>query len=354
MTESPDVVFEERDGLGLILLNRPKALNALTTDMLRRMDAKLQEWAGRADIAAVVAEGAGERAFSAGGDIRALYEDGQTGGPLRAEFYRVEYRYNRRLFRFAKPHLALIDGVTMGGGVGASVPGSHRVATERTVVAMPETGIGLFPDVGGSHLLPRCPGETGLYLALTGARLGAADCLYLGIATHFVPAARLDALVDATMDALAAASDRSRRGIDAVLAEFATDPGPPPMAEHRPAIDRCFAADSVEAILANLAGEGSAWAAQTAATLHTKSPTSLKIALRQLRAGPGLTFEDCMVMEYRLSQRCMQGHDFFEGVRAVVIDKDNAPRWRPATLEEVSTAEIEAYFAPLERDLVFT
>ena len=341
MSGATGIRFERRGGLGLVILDRPRALNALTLDMIRALDARLDDWAGDAAVRTVAIRGAGGRAFCAGGDVRALY-DGDAD--FRATFYRDEYRLNRRIFRYAKPYVALIDGVTMGGGVGVSVHGSHRVASERTLFAMPETSIGLFPDVGGGYFLPRRPGRIGMYLALTGARLRAADCLYAGIATHHVPGDRLDALVDALADG----------DVDAVLARFATDPGPPPLAERRAAIDRCFAGGSVAAIVATLEAESGDWARATRATLAAKSPTSLKLTFRQLSAGATLDFEAVLVMEYRLSQFCMAGPDFFEGVRAVVIDKDNAPRWRPATLAEVPEAEIDRAFRPLgDRDLDF-
>ncbi|MEX0814730.1 MAG: enoyl-CoA hydratase/isomerase family protein [Dongiaceae bacterium] len=341
MSGAQPILFERRGRLAVVTLNRPAALNALTLDMIRQLDRKLADWAVDPSVGAVVIRGAGERAFCAGGDVRALY-DGDAA--YRAAFYRDEYRLDRRVFRFPKPYVALIDGVVMGGGVGVSVHGSHRVASERTLFAMPETGIGLFPDVGGGYFLPRRPGRIGMYLALTGARLGAADCLYAGIATHHVPGDRLDALVDALADG----------DVDATLVRFATDPGPPPLAERRAAIDRCFAGGSVETIIATLEAESGDWARTARATLAAKSPTSLKLTFRQLSAGATLDFEAVLVMEYRLSQFCMAGHDFFEGVRAVVIDKDNAPRWRPATLAEVTDAEIDRAFRPLgDSDLNF-
>ena len=340
MSGASGIRFERRGGLGLVTLDRPRALNALTLDMIRALDARLAAWAADASVRAVAIRGAG-KAFCAGGDLTALCEGDAA---YRRIFFRDEYRLDRRVFRFPKPYLALIDGVVMGGGVGVSVHGSHRVASERTLFAMPETGIGLFPDVGGGYFLPRRPGRIGMYLALTGARLRAADCLYAGIATHYVPGDRLDALVDALADG----------DVEATLARFASDPGPPPLAEHRAAIDRCFAGSSVEAIVATLEAESGDWARTTRATLAAKSPTSLKLAFRQLSAGATLDFEAVLVMEYRLSQFCMAGHDFFEGVRAVVIDKDNAPRWRPATLAEVTEAEIDRAFRPLgDRDLRF-
>ncbi len=339
-----EILLEVRGAAAVATLNRPRALNALTLDMIHAFYPRLGQWAADREIGAVVVQGAGERAFCAGGDIRALY-DGGPGSRITAQFFRDEYRLNHRIFHFPKPYVALMDGITMGGGVGLSVHGSHRIVTEATVFAMPETGIGLFPDVGGSYFLPRLPGEVGMYLALTGSRLKAADCLYAGIADAFVPAARLDELVAA----LAAGET-----VEAVLERVAEDPGPAPLSDLREAIDRCFAGESVEAIEAALEEEGSAWARETLAQMAGKSPTSQKIAFRQLRTGRRLGFDDCMIMEYRLSQRVMAGHDFFEGVRAAVVDKDQTPRWRPASLAEVSDEDIEAYFAPLgERDLSF-
>jgi len=335
-----EILFTRQGGIGRVTLNRPRALNALTADMALEFDETLVDWAADDGVAAVVIAGAGERAFCAGGDIRALYAAlERPGDPLPRDFYWHEYRLNHRIHAFAKPYVALVDGVVMGGGVGVSIHGSHRVLTERSLFAMPETGIGLFPDVGMTHVLPRMPGRLGLYLGLTGARLRAADALYCGVGTHYAPSARLDDLVTAL------AADPG--DVDAIVAGFATDPGPPPLAAHRPLIDRCFAGESVEAILASLAAEPGDWAAETLATLRSKSPASLKVTHRQITRGAGLDFAACMRLEFRLSQHFCAGHDFAEGIRAVVIDKDGAPKWKPARLAEVSDADVEAYFAPL-------
>ncbi|MDF2764634.1 MAG: enoyl-CoA hydratase [Rhodospirillales bacterium] len=342
-----DILFERRGGLGLIRLNRPQALNALTLDMTRRLDRALKGWAADSEIKLVAIRGAGDRAFCAGGDVRALYKEG-PGNPYTEIFYREEYALNRNIFRFPKPYVALIDGIVMGGGVGISVHGSHRVVTERTVFAMPETGIGLFPDVGATWLLSHCPGETGIYLGLTGARIRASDLLALGLAEAMVPSSRLDAL-DAALPEI-----RTRGQTDTLLRAHAADPGPPELGPHRATIDRCFAEPTVERILEALDAEGTEWARATAATLRTKSPTSLKVALQQLRLGRALPdFEAAMRLEFRLVQHFMAGGDFFEGVRAVVIDKDQRPRWSPDRLEAVSEAAVAAYFAPLERELDF-
>ena len=335
MSGAPEILFDVSDGLALVTLNRPAALNALTLGMIRAFHAKLDAWATDASVRLVAVRGAGEKGFCAGGDIRALY-DGR-GTAITADFFREEYRLNHAIFHYPKPYVALMGGIAMGGGVGVSVHARHRVVCEATVFAMPETGIGLFTDVGGSYFLPRMPGKLGVYLALTGARLRAADCLYGGIADAFVPTGRHEELIAV-----------SRSGdIQPALRRFAGDAGAAPMAAHRATIDRCFAGGTVEAIVSALEREGTEWAAAALRVMAGKSPTSQKIALRQIRLGASLGFDDCMRMEYRLSQHLMAAHDFFEGVRAVVIDKDQAPRWRPARLEEVSDAAVEEYFAPL-------
>lgn len=333
-----EVLFEQRGAAGLITLNRPKALNALTRDMCLRMKAQLARWASEPAVSAVVIRGAGERGFCAGGDIRALYDSGKAGTPYALDFYRDEYRLDAAIKHFPKPYLALVHGIVMGGGVGVSVHGSHRIAGESAVFAMPETGIGLFPDVGGSHFLPRCPGQTGMYLALTGARLKTADCLYAGIATHFVPQAQWEALIEKL--AAGASPDQALAGLaDSVPDTF--------LETHRSSIDRIFALESVEAVLAALDADGTDWAGETAKTMRGKSPTSLKVTFRQIREGAKLAFDDCMRMEYRMVNRIVAGHDFYEGVRAAIIDKGGAPKWQPADLAGVGDADVDAYFAPL-------
>ncbi len=337
MSEEPHVLFEQIGAVGLITLNRPKALNALTHGMALAMKGRLDRWADDPSIATVVIRGAGEKAFCAGGDIRSLYESGVSKTPYALNFYRDEYILDATIKDYPKPYVALINGIDMGGGVGVSVNGSHRVASQNITFAMPETGIGLFPDVGGSYFLPRCPGEIGMYLGLTGARLKTADALYAGIVTHTAELADWAALVQKLADG---ASPDTVFGKPQVPADA-------PLAQFRDKIDVIFAAESVEAILERLDRDGSDWARDTAATICTKSPTSLKIAHRQLRAGAKLDFGDCMRMEYRMVHRVVAGHDFYEGVRATIIDKDGAPKWQPASLGEVSDADVDAYFVPL-------
>jgi enoyl-CoA hydratase len=353
-----DILFGREGNVATVTLNRPQALNAFTLDMYRRFDPMLRAWADDPGVKAVLIRGAGDRAFCAGGDVRAIYEAGRgiSGDrSLTSVFFREEYELIHRIHRYPKPYVALIDGITMGGGAGVSVNGAFRVATERTMLAMPETGIGLFPDVGATRFLNLCPGRIGRYLGLTGARVRAADALYCGFATHFVPRERLDALVAAF-----ARADGGEPGTEQLLAGFAADPGAAPLRARQPAIDRYFAGDTVEAILAALereaagGGADAEWAAETHAGLLTKSPISLKITLCQLIRGRGFEIEDALALEYRLTQHVMSGHDFYEGVRAVLVDKDQRPRWDPPTLAAVDEAMVEAYFAPLgEAELRF-
>jgi enoyl-CoA hydratase len=351
MADTEDILFGREGGVATVTLNRPQALNAFTLDMYRRFDPMLRAWADDPDIRAVLIRGAGERAFCAGGDVRAIYEAGRGllgDRALTSTFFREEYELIRRIHRYPKPYVAILDGITMGGGAGVSVNGAYRVATERTMLAMPETGIGLFPDVGATRFLNLCPGQIGRYLGLTGARVGAADSLYCGFATHFVPRERLPALV-----ATLAQMDDPKGGVEQILAGRAAEPGPAPIAARQAAIDRCFAGAAVEAILDALereaagGGPDAEWAAETRAGLLTKSPISLKITLRQLIVGRGFDIEDALSLEYRLTQHVMAGHDFYEGVRAVLVDKDQQPRWDPPTLALVDQAMVEAYFAPL-------
>lgn len=357
--ETDDILIERRGPLALVTLNRPKALNALTLPMIRRLDPALADFAADGAVRAVLIRGAGDRAFCAGGDVRAVWEDGRaakagTGdGALTRDFFREEYVLNRRINRFPKPFVALLDGIAMGGGVGLSIHGSHRIVTEKTLFAMPETGIGLFPDVGGSWFLPRMPGEVGTYLALTGARLHAADCLYVGAGTRFVPSELMEELTAELEEALAGGGP-AKDAVDGVVSRHCRTPGRPPLAEHRQAIDECFRFDTVEEILTALRRRGDEWAAAQAETLSRMSPTSLKVALEEVRRGAGKDIDACLAMEYRLSQACMAGHDFYEGIRAVLVDKDRSPKWSPATLAEVTDAAVEAHFAPLgPRELSF-
>jgi enoyl-CoA hydratase len=362
MSETEDILFAESGGVATVTLNRRQALNAFTLGMYRAFDPKLRAWAEDPAVHTVVIRGAGERAFCAGGDVRAIYEAGRgIAGErdLTAVFFREEYELIRRIHRFPKPYIAIIDGITMGGGAGVSVNGAYRIATERTMLAMPETGIGLFPDVGATRFLNRCPGQVGRYLGLTGARIGPADAVYCGFATHFMLRDRVPEFVTALETTGRRDSDAQSR-VEAILAQFAAEPEAPSLAARQEPIDRCFAPETVEAILEALAQEAAGggayaeWAAQIRTTLLAKSPTSLKITLRQLVTGRDFDLDAALILEYRLTQHVMEGHDFYEGVRAVVVDKDQMPRWRPATLAEVDDATVDGYFQPIgARELRF-
>lgn len=343
-----DILFERRGAAGLITLNRPQALNAVTHGMVLALRAQLDAWGDDPAITRVVIRAAQGRAFSAGGDIRALYDLGKASRRHEAlQFWRDEYPLNAAIKSFRKPYVALIDGIVMGGGVGVSVHGSHRVAGDRYTFAMPEVGIGFFPDVGATWFLPRMPGELGAYCALTGERFGIADAVAAGIATHRIPSARFDALLDGLAGTVS---------VDALLSAFSEPAGEGPIMAKRGAIDRLFAGGSVEDILTALDSEtlssaaDAEWAGQTAATIRAKSPISLKLALAQVRRGKTYDFATCMRAEFRIVSRVIEAHDFYEGVRAVIVDKDNKPRWLPATLGEVSATQVERHFAPLGGD----
>jgi len=349
MNSEPDILFDRRGTAGIVTLNRPQALNAVDHAMVRALAQKLAEWESDGAVTRVVITAAGGRAFSAGGDLRSLYERGRAGRYDEAlAYFRDEYALNTRIKRYRKPYVALIDGIVMGGGVGVSVHGSHRVAGDRFAFAMPEVGIGFFPDIGATWFLPRLPGELGAWCALTGERLNAADGVAAGVATHRVASQRFPELIEALCGAVS---------VDALLNAFAQPAGEGPLAGERPAIDRLFQGNQVEDILAALdaeaAGNGTwaEFARSAAALMRTKSPLSLKLALAQVRLGGTLDFEACMRTEFRIVSRVVRGHDTYEGIRAVIIDKDQTPRWQPPTLAAVSAAEVERHFAPLEREL---
>ncbi|MBW8815868.1 MAG: enoyl-CoA hydratase/isomerase family protein [Caulobacterales bacterium] len=343
MSEEPEVLCRIEGRVGRITLNRPAAIHALTTNMIALMTEALLAWREDPAVELVLIDHSGERGFCAGGDIRMLAESGAGDGRKAREFFFTEYQLNHLLFHYPKPRVAIMDGITMGGGVGLSRPCRYRVATERTTFAMPETGIGLFPDVGGGWYLSRMPDHLGLWLALTGARIKAADCELLQLATDFVESARIPDLKAAIL----AEPDRT----EAILTEFEGDAGRPAIAQHQDEIGRLFAADSVEAIVANLEAADSEWAMAQLAILATKSPQTMKVAFRQLRlGGQAKAFAENMAMEYRIGARVVQRHDFLEGVRAVIVEKDNAPRWDPPTLAGVDEATVDSIFAPLPSD----
>jgi len=335
--EAEPTVVARREGVaGTLLMNRPKALNALDLAMIRAFRAAIDAWRDDPSVRLVVLEGAGGRAFCAGGDVRRIRElalAGDTGGV--ESFFAEEYAVNRGIATFGKPWVSLIDGVCMGGGIGLSVHNGPRVATENALLAMPATAIALFPDVGTSYVLPRLPGAVGTWLALTGARLKGADAVHAGLADRYVPRERLPALREALLSGDAGVVDR--------FAE--ASPPEASFAPHRAAIDRCFGRDTVPAILAALEAEGKDWAAEQAAIMRRMSPTSLSVSLELIRRGAGATLDECLAMELALTRVVVHRHpDFREGVRSVLVDKDGAPRWNPARIEEVDSAAIRAMF----------
>jgi enoyl-CoA hydratase/carnithine racemase len=350
-----EILFEVKDGLGILTLNRPKALNSLSHGMILEMEKVMPQWEKDPAVKAVVVRGAGDRAFCAGGDVAGLYREMRDNptGTLRRDFFRDEYIVNRRIYRFAKPWISLIDGIDMGGGVGLSVHGSHSVASEKFLFAMPETTIGLFPDVGGGYFLSRLPGALGTFLALTSHRLKAADAQWAGIVDAYVPSAKMNELQAALGAADLSGPDANRR-VDKVIAGFAGDAGAPALPAMMPDIDRCFSAELLPEIVAKLEKKGGEWADQQVAALMKLSPISMAITLEQLKRCANRSFEDSMTIEYRMSQRCMQkGHDFFEGVRALLIDKDQKPKWNPSTIEGVTQALVGEHFKPVSNDLLF-
>ncbi|MET4620680.1 enoyl-CoA hydratase [Arthrobacter sp. 2762] len=334
------VLFERRGQLGVILLNRPRNINALTPQMVEAMLAKLGEWAEDDAVTTVLVRGAGERGLCAGGDIVAIYQDMvDDGGRATAQFWAREYRLNSLISRYPKPCMAFMDGLVLGGGVGVSAHGSHRIITEPTRMGMPETTIGFVPDVGGTFLLAAAPGESGTHAALTGAHLDGADALHLGLADHFVRSDSLDALATALEEEAA----------DEAIAKFVVEPQTSSLAADRTWIDQAYAADDVEEIVRRLRSTPVPEAAQAADSIEAKSPTALKVTLEALRLARArdLTLEEALDMEYRIGLRLLAGHDFREGIRAQVIDKDRSPRWNPATAAEVTTSMVADCFASL-------
>ena len=342
-----DVITEIAGRIGRIRLNRPKAIHALTRDMCSAMIEALVEWRSDPAVEAVTIDHAEGRGFCAGGDVRMLAESGAVDGREARAFFHEEYRLNHLLFTYVKPTIAFMDGITMGGGVGISQPCRYRVATENTRFAMPETTIGLFPDVGGGWYLPRLPGRVGQFLALTGARLDGAECHHLGLATHYVPQEALERVK-------AQIAERPNE-VEAILAEASVAPPEARIAANRERIDRLFASDRYEDILQALDADGSDWAAKELETLGGKSPQACKVSLRLLADGAKMAdFADEMRQEYAVASRVVQRHDFVEGVRALLIDKDNAPRWEPPTPEGVTDHLIDTIFAPLPDDEQWT
>lgn len=341
---SAEVLFERRGRLGVVTLNRPQAVNALTAGMASAMLEQLTLWADDDAVAAVLVRGAGDRGLCAGGDIVAIYRDMLDGGDATADFWAEEYRLNALISGYPKPYVAFMDGLVLGGGVGISAHGSARIVTERTRMGMPETTIGFVPDVGGTLLLSRSPGETGTHAALTGAHLSGADALFLGLADHFVPSAKLAELAEAL----------ESEDADDAVARFAEEAPASVLAAQQEWIDACYSSDDAGEIVRRLRAVGGE-ASGAADTIEAKSPTAVKVALESLRRVRGLDLEQALEQEYRVGLRFLAGPDFREGIRAQVVDKDRNPHWQPATLAEISRDDVESYFAPLgDRELMLS
>ena len=345
MGNSSEIQFSVDGPIGRMHLTNEKSLNSLTQAMCLGMHEHLSKWATDAAIDAVVVTAEGERAFCAGGDVVQVSAAGRDDPIAARQFFRVEYAMDLAIADFPKPYICLVDGIVMGGGIGISVNGRYRVMSEHIIAAMPETGIGLLPDVGATAFLNKCPGRIGLYLGLTGARIDAADALYAGFATHLVSRKNQPGL----LDALIAADyyNDNFAAVDALLAEFDEAPGPSKLKDQHADIDRLFADNDVENILATLKVDGSELANEALKDLGHMSPTSLKITAKQITSNPSISVKDALILEHRLVSQVLHRHDFYEGIRAALIDKDRNPKWQPATLAEVTPAYIDAHFESL-------
>jgi enoyl-CoA hydratase len=342
--ENEDILVSVDNGVGLLTLNRPKAINSLNYDMVTGLANALDEWEHDDDVHSVVLSGSGERGLCAGGDVVALYHSAKADGAYARRFWHDEYVLNAHIARYSKPYVALMDGIVMGGGVGVGAHGSVRVVTDTTKMGMPEVGIGFIPDVGGTYLLPRTPGHLGLHAALTGAPFSGADAIVMGFADHFVPHEALGAFTARVI----------RDGADAAVAAHAIQPPASSLAAQRHWIDECFDGETVEDILAALRGHDSGSANDAADLMATRSPIALAVTLAAVRRAAGLdTLEAVLVEEYRTSCAALKSHDFVEGIRAQLVDKDRNPQWSPSALALCDQAAVDAYFAPAEPDLTF-
>lgn len=340
--QTDEILFDRIGSAAIIRLNRPKALNSLNLAMVHAIKPAMERFAGDPEVCCVLLKGEGKRGLCAGGDIRAIYQLGKAGDPEVTRFWREEFPVNYTIARYPKPYVALMDGIVMGGGVGVASHGKHRIVTERTRLAMPETGIGYVPDVGATWLLPRAPGEVGTWMGLTGEIVGAADAIFAGFADYHVPSERLGALTQALGDLDAGASDDD---VAATIGSFATPAGESRLEGQRALIDRVFVFDTIEEINTALEKEPGEFAAETRAVIAKRSPTSLKLTLRLLRAGrKSSSLVECLEREFTVASELLRNRDFYEGVRAAVIDKDRNPQWQPATLAEVKEADLDRYF----------
>lgn len=344
MDENEDVLVTVANGIGRITLNRPKAINSLTHPMVTAIDATLKAWQTDDSVTAVLVTGAGERGLCAGGDVVAIYHDAKVRGAQTRRFWHDEYLLNSYIGRYPKPYVAIMNGITMGGGVGISAHGSVRVVTETTKMAMPEVGIGFIPDVGGTFILSRTPGLLGVHAAMTGAPFSGADAIEMGFADHFVPQDQLGAFVAAI----------EADGVDAAVAAHTQQPPPSPLSAHREWIDSCYAAGTADDIVTALRAHGAQPATDAADLIASRSPVAVSVALEAVRRAAGLaTLEDVLHQEFRTSIAALRSHDLVEGIRALLIDKDKNPQWSPATLADVTAADIEAYFASADPDINF-
>ena len=342
--ESDEVLTRIAGNVGLITLNRPKAINSLNQPMVDALSAVLTDWSDDDAVGAVVLSGAGERGLCAGGDVVSIYHSARKDGVEARRFWRDEYLLNAQIADFSKPYVALMDGIVMGGGVGVSAHANTRVVTDTSKIAMPEVGIGFIPDVGGMYLLSRAPGGLGLHAALTGAPFSGADAIAMGFADHYVPHDDLEAFTRAII----------ADGVQNALAEHAVDPPPSGLAAQRRWIDECYAGDTVEDIVASLRGHDAGPAQDAADLIGTRSPISLSVTLAAVRRAAKLaTVKDVLIQDYRVSSASLRSHDLVEGIRAQLIDKDRKPKWSPATLAEVTAADVDAYFNPVDDDLSF-
>ncbi len=347
-----DILFEKSNHIGIITLNRPQALNALNETMILALEKELTKWQHDDDVKAVVIRANGEKAFCAGGDIRKLYEAQHLPKQDVLQFFWHEYRLNRQIHHYTKPYVALIHGIDMGGGVGVSVHASHRVVSEKITFAMPETSIGFFPDVGGSYFLARCPGFLGTYLALTGARVHSADALFLELADSHVAHEKFNDVIEALKKANW--NDDPHRVVSNVIHPFSSHVDSSHLKDLKTKIDQHFKFDSVEEIIQSLQQDVTdEWCHKTLETLKKVSPTSLKVTLKQIREGAKRDFDECMQMEYQMVYHFLHGHDFYEGIRAAIIDKDQSPKWQPANLSEVSETIVDSYFKSATKELTF-
>jgi enoyl-CoA hydratase len=353
VTENEDILVNVRNGVGILTLNRPKALNSLNEAMVAGISAALDAWENDESVHTVLLTGAGERGLCAGGDIVAIYHSAKAGGAEARRFWYDEYLLNARIGRYPKPYVALMDGIVMGGGVGVAAHGSIRVVTDTTKMAMPEVGIGFIPDVGGTYLLSRAPGGLGLHAALTGAPFSGADAIAMGFADHYVPHAALGEFIESIVN----------DGVEHALAVHAVEPPASPLLAQREWIDSCYAGDTVTDILAALRGHdagpatgetGGTAAGDAANLIVTRSPVSLAVALEAVRRVAKLnTLEEVLQQEYRTSCAALRSHDLVEGIRAQVVDKDRNPQWSPKSIAAVTQADIDAYFVPADPDLTF-